>query len=110
MAQSLRGLDDIIARERLLGRKADGSSIAITVEIGRPFPWGDISITEWACAFRIDPFYTGDAHGEGSLQALNLALQMVRSQLNHFEEEGGVLMYETGEKFLLTMHWPLQPY
>jgi hypothetical protein len=57
MAKSVRGLDDIIARQTLLVKKADGSSMTVTVEIGRPFPWGDVSPTEWACAFRIDPLY-----------------------------------------------------
>jgi hypothetical protein len=57
MDKSVRGLGDIIARQTLLVKKADGSSMMVTVEIGRPFPWGDVSPTEWACAFRIDPLY-----------------------------------------------------
>ena len=110
MGKSVRGLGDIIAREIIFGKKPDGSPVTIAVEIGRPFPWGDVSPTEWACAVRVGPHYTSDIHGEGSLQALCLALQMVRSELNHFEEEGGILTYESGERFSLTTHWPVQPY
>ncbi|HWU56154.1 MAG TPA: hypothetical protein VN175_11680 [Rhizomicrobium sp.] len=110
MSNPLRGLDDVIAREVLFGKEADGSLITITIEIGRPFLWGDISPTEWACAVRVDPLFSREIHGEGSLQALCQASQMIRTMLNHFQQNGGVLTYETGEEFSLTTHWPMQPY
>jgi hypothetical protein len=110
MGEPLRGLDDIIARDTLSGTKADGSSIVVAIEIGRPFPWGGTSPTEWACSFRVDPLYNGESHGEGGLQALCLALQTVQWQLDDFQKSGGVLRYEDGEAFSCTNFWPAKPY
>jgi hypothetical protein len=110
MSEPLRGLDDIIAREVFSGKDAEGSPITIVVEIGRPFLWGDESPTEWACAIRVDPLFSGEIHGEGSLQALCLASQMIRTTLNSFQQDGGILTDEAGVEFSLTTHWPVQPY
>jgi hypothetical protein len=51
-----------------------------------------------------------DFHGEGALQALCLALQYIRWQLDHFIENGGILLTENGEEFRLQSYWPNKPF
>jgi hypothetical protein len=83
---------DIIVRETLQGKASDGEQVLITIEVERPFPWGDISPTEYACYITIAPFLRRThIHGEGQLQALCLALRHVRWELDRFLEEGGVI-------------------
>jgi hypothetical protein len=114
MTEQLRGLGDVIAREVISGIKADGSAIAITVEIGRPFPWGDTTTTTWACTLRVDPLLDrevyGEArevYGEGSLQALCLAVWVMRGALDQFQNEGGKLVWDDGAS--LSSYWPRSP-
>lgn|GEM_PF-5689375 len=42
-----------------------------------------------------------DVHGDGSLQALCLAISAIYQQLKYFIEDGGELLYEAGETFAL---------
>jgi hypothetical protein len=44
-----------------------------------------------------------DFHGEGALQALCW-------QLDHFIENGGILLTENGEEFRLQSYWPNKPF
>jgi hypothetical protein len=101
---------EIIVREVLFGQK-DGAHFPITIEIGRPFKWGGTSPTEWVCNLQIDPFFkVRDIHGEGALQPLCLALQLLRSELINFRKEGGVLTWEGGDEFDPDPFWPAEPY
>jgi hypothetical protein len=101
---------EVVARETLFGKRVGEDRFPITIEIGRPFKWGGTSPTEWACALKVEPFHSHATHGEGSLQALCLALQLVRSELNNFTEQGGSLVWEDGQKWELESYWPLEPY
>jgi hypothetical protein len=104
-------VDDIIAREIVFGQKPGKDRFPITIEIGRPFPWGGISPTEYGCYVKADPLLRKtDFHGEGALQALCLALQYIRWQLDHFIENGGILLTENGEEFRLQSYWPNKPF
>jgi hypothetical protein len=107
----VRGFEDIIARETIYGKKPDGSSVTITMEIGRPFLWGDVSPTEWACAVRIDPLDDGrNVHGEGALQPLCLAIWTVGVTLEQFQREGGSLAWEDGTEYKFSNLWPASPF
>ena len=98
---------EIIANQKLFGQRAGEEPFAITIEIGRPYKWGGTSPTEWACPLKVDPFdnLSNDAHGEGSFQALCLALYLVQLQLVHFKEAGGILLHEDGQEFALDIYW-----
>jgi hypothetical protein len=85
---------EIIAKETFIGRRSEGESFEICVEIGVPYPWhgGD---DEWACPVKINPLHPNlrDVHGSSSLQALCLALRLTKSLLDDFVEKGGKLIY-----------------
>jgi len=99
--------ESVIATEMIVGQRAGGERFAITIEIGRPFKWGGISPTEWACQIKVAPFRAKAViHGEGSLQALCLALRYVHSELAAFIEEGGKIIHEDGNDFPLTAYLP----
>src|SRR3954471_16665063 len=99
---------EIIASEKFIGESTDGERFEITIEIGRPYKWGGSSPTEWACPVRAEPFFslrTG-IHGEGSLQALCLALRHVRSILEDFIEKGGTISLDgSAETVSLNSYW-----
>ena len=101
-------LNDIIASDSLYGKRAGEDRFVISIEVGRPHKFGGTSPTEWVCPLRVDPFFSSGSkiHGEGSLQALCLAVEMVRFLLANFLEEGGDITLEGGEQFSLKTHWP----
>jgi hypothetical protein len=102
-------IDEIIARELLFGARPGEAKFPVTIEVGRPF-WSGHTASEWACAVKVEPFHSHKVYGEGSLQALSLALQLIRSELSHFREEGGSLLWEDGQEWSLEAFWPLEPY
>lgn len=90
---------ETIAKETILGCLAEGEAFEIRVEIGVPYPWRG-SDEEWACPVKVDPLHPNlrDIHGGSSLQALCLALRLVKSLLDDFVEKGGQLTYgSTGD-------------
>ena len=91
--------NETIAREAIFGLRKDGERFIVSIEIGKPFKWGGTCATEWACAVKVEPFHSHTVHGEGSFQALCLALWWVRAELDRFKEEGGVLLWESGEEW-----------
>jgi hypothetical protein len=100
-------MGEMIASETLFGQGTSGERFQIKIEIGRPYKFDAGSPTEWACPFKAEPFLVSkDAHGEGSLQALCLALYLVRYALANFIEEGGKLSFEDGQRFQLENFWP----
>lgn len=99
---------EVIASETLLGQRPGEDRFVISIEIRKPFPWGGISLTEWACDVKVGDLYENDIHAEGSLQALSLALWMVRTVLNDFVQKGGRLTYENSEEFRPTNFYPAE--
>jgi hypothetical protein len=92
-----------IASESLFGQKHPHEDrFEITVQIGTPYQVGTIP-EEWACPVSVKPLYKvlHDAHGEGSLQALCLAISLAQDLLQAFRENGGKLTFETGDEFPL---------
>jgi hypothetical protein len=103
-------MHEIIASDILWGQLPGEDRFAIPIEIRKPFLLGGVSPTEWACELQVGNLYKSDIHGEGSLQPLCLAFQMVRSVLNDFLQKGGNLSYESGELFRLEGFWPAAPW
>jgi hypothetical protein len=98
-------LGEMIADYTLLGQNAGSDYFSIRIEIGRPYK-GE-GHHEWICPMKIDPLHnTKHIHGEGSLQALCLALSMAHALLMGFVEDGGTLWYAPGDEFQLENFWP----
>jgi hypothetical protein len=93
--------ESVIARESLFGQRPGEERFAISVEIGRPYKYGAESPTAWVCPVTVEPFFSHALYGEGSLQALCLAVGSVIRELEEFVANGGKLTYEDGEGFLL---------
>jgi hypothetical protein len=71
-------------------QEPDGRKGTIRVRVGKPY---EVSAREWACPVEIRGFERRypDMHGANSLQALCLALSVVRSRIDDFVEKGGRL-------------------
>ena len=97
----------VIAAETVFGQRAGGERFVITIEIGQPFKWGGSSPTEWGCQINMPPLRSKSVtHGEGSLQALCLALRRAHSELSAFMQDGGRLTLENGDEFPLNAYLP----
>ena len=77
----------------------DGTKNRVGFRVGRPYSLGD---HEWACPCEL----TGmdgrhpDIHGGSSMQALTLAISLLRRRVQDFVEKGGkVLDAETEEEY-----------
>ncbi len=84
-------IDDPIATESMVLTTADGERKTITVMVGRPYADGEA----FRCPVKVtglEPQYV-DIAGETSLQALCLALRLVRQRLEHQLETGSSLLY-----------------
>lgn len=89
MTQPLRSPDfgEETAREELILVAPDGSHYEVRARLGRPYRAGE---QEWACPCELagfEPRYA-DARGTSSLQALALALMLLRIRLQALLEEG----------------------
>lgn len=102
----------LIAKESMFGCEPGGDPFEISIEIKAPCEPADHP-NEWVCRVNLTPFLQNgrEIHGDSSLQALCLALSLVRKYLDRVLEEGGRLTYETGEDYPLdavfgTTKWP----
>jgi len=89
---------DIIAERELVADSPKKGHFHVVIRIGRPYQVSDV---EWACPVVIEGLHSRlpDIHGIDSFQALMLALNLVRSLLEGFVEEGGKLSWpESGEE------------
>ena len=89
---SERHLTGIVASLPLIARSPGREDFAVTVEIGTPYQVGG---TEWACPVSLWPLYDtlSDQHGEGSFQAMFLAISLALVLLKDFQDKGGTLLY-----------------
>jgi hypothetical protein len=79
---------------------ADGSKRKVLVRVGKPYKDAD---GPWRCPCELagfEPRYV-DMAGADSMQALCLAVSVVRRRLEHFIEDGGRIFYESGEELSL---------
>lgn len=80
----------IIASLDVEARTKDGATIPVTVEIGTPY---HRETGEWACPVRLKGLHDNlaDASGEGSLQALCMALSLALDLLQDVRDKGGAV-------------------
>jgi hypothetical protein len=79
-----------IAEEKFVLIRSDGSELPVIARIGMPY---QIDENNWACPAElsgIDGQYP-DMHGVGSMQALCLAIQTIKTRLGHLIENGEAL-------------------
>ena len=81
-----------IASERVLWLQKDGAETTIEARIGEPY---QLDAQSWACPACLDGVdgRYPDIVGANSLQALALALGLVKSRLGHLLEAGEQLVY-----------------
>lgn len=82
---------DDVASEEFVFLSRDGASRRVKVRIGMPY---EVSSDEWACPVEIVGFEPRhpDARGSTSLQALCLAVTLVRSRVEDFISKGGKVL------------------
>ena len=79
---------EVVATAEFVFQRADGDKRAVQIRIGAPYA---VSALEWACPAEIvgyEPRYP-DVSGATSLQALCLAVGLVRSRVEDFMAKGG---------------------
>ena len=77
-----------IAVRDLIAESPEGTRFNVTLRIGAPRPGNH---DDWVCSCEVagmSPRLT-DMHGIDSMQALLLAINLARGQLNHFANSGG---------------------
>jgi hypothetical protein len=81
-----------VARVELLGVGADGKRFPISLEIGQPYKVDDHL---WACPVAVGGLYErlAEQRGADALQALGLAMGLMRRLLVGFLEDGGRLVF-----------------
>jgi len=81
-------MNDIIPHSQIECISRTGDRFSVTIQIGRPYlaPSG-----EWACPVEMAGWHNGlqDIRGEDSMQALCLALTLVRQLLTSYVQDGG---------------------
>jgi hypothetical protein len=81
-----------IAKQELLWIRKDGSEVTVVAQIGMPYRVDECS---WACPAEllgVESQYP-DMHGVSSMQALNLAIRLIRTRLGHLLEDSEALYY-----------------
>jgi hypothetical protein len=89
-----------IAKEELLWVRKDGSEVAVVAQIGMPYQVDEYS---WACPaelYGVESQYP-DMHGASSMQALNLAIRLIRTRLGHLLEDNETLFYPSDKEVKL---------
>ena len=97
-------MESPIATLELVEVAADGSRIPLRIELGQPRPDGRGA---WACLVSVDGYdrHAKDIYGEDSLQALCLAMRMVRLHLDCSLERGSRLVHTDED-----IDFPLEAY
>lgn len=81
----------IVATEEIIWLRGDGDEIPIQASIGKLYE----QVGAWACPaalIGVDGRYP-DIVGGSSMQALHLAMRLIRQRLEHLIEAGEVLVY-----------------
>ena len=98
-------MTEIVAQRKFELSRDDGSATVI-VSFGQPAPIPDNTNGDWYCPWRIEgPNGTRElfAGGVDSLQALLLAISMVRSELKFIIAPNGGLTWLSGSDLGLTL-------
>jgi hypothetical protein len=80
-----------VARRDLTCVESDGSELSVRILVGRPYETGHGS---WACPVETRGLHDDhpDIIGSDSLQAICLALSLVRMLLEYFIQDGGKIL------------------
>jgi len=99
-AMNVRIIEEIIATRRLYYYDEANQKKSISVIVGKPQPAKDSQ--EFQCPFQLIGIGSQDtqtARGHDSIQALQSALRLVATNLNHLNEQlGQRLIWDGGEK------------
>jgi hypothetical protein len=82
---------DVVGSADLILAATDGTRTPITIRVGRPY---QVDVLEWACPVEVhglEPRYP-DMHGTTSLQALCLAVAVVRERIRDVRAKGGKVL------------------
>ncbi|HEX3653715.1 MAG TPA: hypothetical protein VHU18_12925 [Rhizomicrobium sp.] len=92
-----------IAHTTFIGERPNGDRFEITLQIGQPYQYGP---EEWACPIALAGLYEklSDIHGGDAIQALCLAIRFALNLLSYFKEDGGRVLYSSGEDVLLEVY------
>lgn len=92
-------ITDPIAIQELLWIHKDGKEVLLTAKVGRPYKVDD---NTWACPAELCGFENQypDMHGLGSMQALSLAMGLIKTRLGHLLEDGESLYYPEDKESL----------
>jgi hypothetical protein len=103
-------MNAMIAKTTFFAQRPGEERFPITVSIGTPYRCGT-DPEEWACPVALDPLYPRlrDQHGGSALQSLCLAIRLAGYLLLGFEEDGGVLTFEGGERVPLDAYFTPAP-
>lgn len=95
-------LDNPIAQQAWLCVHPNGSESTVTAKIGTPYP---VDGTMWKCAAALEGLdgQYPDIAGEGSMQALGLALRLIRTRLGHAIGSGATLYFSADRSAPQTM-------
>lgn len=96
----------MIARAEMVRVPPDGERAKFTIEIGRPTRTMDGSAVACAVALWGWKERLEDVAGEDSLQALCLAMDLVRSLLLHAVEQGTRFLDDDGDPFPIEAYFP----
>ena len=81
-----------IATQSILRRRSDGAEVMIEAKIGTPYMVNERTWACPACLEGVDGRYP-DIVGEGSFQALSLAIRLIANRLGHMLEDSAQLVY-----------------
>ena len=86
-----------IAVRDLVAESPEGAHFNVTLRIGAPRPG---SHNDWVCSYEVEGMSSRltDTHGTDSMQALLLAINSARGQLNRFAKEGGKFYWPGDEE------------
>jgi len=81
-----------IATQSILWLRSDGTEVMIEAKIGTPYMVDERTWACPACLEGVDGRYP-DIVGEGSFQALSLAMRLIANRLGHMLKDSAQLVY-----------------
>lgn len=83
-------IDNPIAKIELVWIRKDANEVSVIAQIGSPYKIDDLS---WACPFElrgVDSQYP-DMQGGNSMQAIFLAIRLIKTRLGHLLDDGEII-------------------
>ncbi|HEY1772942.1 MAG TPA: hypothetical protein VGH91_07100 [Gammaproteobacteria bacterium] len=99
-------MNAVIAELKVFAKHPGEDPFEITIEVGTPYKFGE---DEWVSPVSVSPLLKNahEVHGNDSLQALSLSLNLVRALLQDIRDKGGSLGFEGNDDgFPLDAYFP----